>query len=72
MPSNQFYTQLGWDLKTLRLRKRTKAKHLAARMGISTQQLYKYESGKDRIPLERFIQYIDELGVSSIHFVIEK
>lgn len=47
---------LARNLKTIRVRKRLSLKTVAAGLGISYQQVQKYENGKDRVAAARLYQ----------------
>lgn len=59
-----FDVQLGRRVAIARKELEMTGADLAARVGISTQQLYKYEWGEDSIPLRRLIAFCRILHVS--------
>lgn len=55
--------QIGNNTRLLRLRKNITLKALASALGISIQQLCKYEQGKNRISAGRLLVISETLGV---------
>jgi len=59
---------IGESLRRLRLRAGLSQMKLAERIGVTYQQIQKYESGKSSINVERLLQIADALGVPVISF----
>lgn len=58
------YQILGQNLRALRLAACYSQAELAQKLGVSFQQVQKYESGVNRLPLDTMITLRDLLGVS--------
>lgn len=56
--------QIGARIRSLRDQRRTTQSALAERLGLSLQQVQKYESGETRLPASRVVQIADALGAS--------
>lgn len=67
MKENQdnFYKKLGWAVKSVRTRKGVSVLEIAEELEISPQQIYKYESGKNRIPIDTLTKICTLLKVKS-------
>jgi transcriptional regulator with XRE-family HTH domain len=48
---------IGENIRILRLIKKIKTDSLSSYVGISPNQLYKYETGKDRVPVEKLYMF---------------
>ncbi len=57
-------TNIGQQLKMLRIGKKISQKHLASLMGITYQQVQKYENGLNRISVSRLWQYCRIFNIS--------
>lgn len=57
---NPFYVDVGWRIRTMRMKHKISMQLLADHIGISRNQINKYERGHDRINLER-LQKIAEI-----------
>jgi transcriptional regulator with XRE-family HTH domain len=57
-------TNIGQQLKMLRISKKISQKHLAGLMGITYQQVQKYENGLNRISVSRLWQYCRIFNIS--------
>ncbi len=64
MKENKF----GNKLKEIRKRKGLSQIQLAEMLGVSYQQIQKYESGKNRISLDRLIDLLQRLDISVAEF----
>jgi transcriptional regulator with XRE-family HTH domain len=60
---------IGQRMRRLRNNKQLSQEELAARIGISCQQLQKYESGANRISASRLVQVADALNVEISRFL---
>lgn len=58
-----YYKHLGYILRGYRQFRKIKASEIATILGISIQQLHKYEKGKDRIPIYRLELYSEHVNV---------
>lgn len=63
-----FDKELGQRLKALRQMKNLSQKYLAERLGISFQQLQKYENGSNRMPPDRIALSAQVLGMNINYF----
>ena len=61
--AGEFDGIVGTRIRAVRTEAGFSLEELAARMGISVQQLYKYETGVNRISVSRLIDIADGLGV---------
>lgn len=52
---SMFYTKLGAKLRRMREASGRSQEAMGDRMGVSFQMVQKYESGRCRIPLDRFL-----------------
>lgn len=55
--------EIGQRIKLVRSNRRITQEDLAARLGISSQQLQKYENGTNRISVSRLVEVARQLGV---------
>lgn len=60
-----FYIRLGWALRIRRKSKKIPAANMAKIIGVSYQQICKYEAGKDRIPVDRLDTLCQELKIDT-------
>ncbi|MEM8527988.1 MAG: helix-turn-helix transcriptional regulator [Bacteroidota bacterium] len=58
-----YYEHLGAILKAYRCFRKIKAVEIATILGVSVQQLHKYEKGKDRIPIDKLERYSNRIDV---------
>jgi len=58
-----FYERLGWALKSHRKHKKVSQAEIAKVVGVTFQQIQKYESGDNRIPVDKLDDYCSYLGV---------
>lgn len=63
--------ELGRRVRTQRLAAGMSQQALAGKLGISFQQLQKYEKGANRISVSRMRQIAEHLGVPFSHFVAD-
>ncbi|MBN8520318.1 MAG: helix-turn-helix transcriptional regulator [Alphaproteobacteria bacterium] len=66
-----FNAGLGHRLRVLRQTRQLSQKALADALGISFQQLQKYERGSNRLTVDRLIQVSHILGVGAAYFLDE-
>jgi len=59
---------IGEQVRFFRIASGMKQKDLSAKLGVSYQQVQKYETGKDKISIGRLMDISDVLGVSIINF----
>jgi len=59
---NNFHIVLGQNLNAMRKAKRVTQEQLAEVLGITFQQVQKYENGRNRIPLDKLITTCKFLG----------
>lgn len=64
--------EIGFRIAKLRRKIRKSREQLAFDIGISQQQLWKYESGISRIVVDRLVIIADALGVRIIDLFFEK
>lgn len=62
---------IGKRISLLRKERKVTLKDLAKEMGITYQQLQKYETGENRTPISRLIKICSFLGVSIQFFLSE-
>ena len=58
-------TQLGVRIRAARLQRKMSQQHLAGRIGVSFQQLQKYEDGQNRLSVGRFCLLAAALNVTA-------
>ena len=64
MQKNQeFYNRLGWALRSQRGVKKVKIEEIAKKLEISAQQIQKYETGENRIPVDKLAIYCELLEI---------
>jgi transcriptional regulator with XRE-family HTH domain len=56
--------EVGRRIKESRLERGLSRRDLGARLGVSGQQIHKYENGKDAVPLHRLLALASMCGVS--------
>lgn len=66
--TNDIDVGIGLKIETLRTALSITRKELAQKLGITHQQLQKYEKGLNRISASRLVDVANILGVSVIHF----
>ncbi len=59
-----FYKELGGRVRAIRRMKKYSMKDVAAMLNISYQQVQKYESGHNRIPIQAILSLCKQLDVS--------
>lgn len=64
----EFNTALGHKLMVLRLRQKISQSNLGMRLGISGQQIHKYETGESRIPPEKLFRCAEIFNISIEYF----
>jgi transcriptional regulator with XRE-family HTH domain len=64
------YFEIGAKIYELRVMNRTSAKSLADKIGVTTQQMYKYEKGVNRIPIPRLLIIAQIFNKPLEHFII--
>ena len=62
--SREFFKYLGNRLKYFRILNKYSQEHIAQILGVTFQQIQKYESGANSIPLEKFILFAKILNLS--------
>ena len=63
--TNKLDLELGFKIRQIRQRKEMSLNEVAGRIGVSSQQLRKYELGRNRISAQRLGQIADILGVTA-------
>ena len=72
-PKNtDFNTKLGKKLSFLRQNRSLSQGELGDLLGVRAQQIHKYETGENRVTVERLKDCADVLGVSMNYFFIDK
>lgn len=64
-----FYKKLGYILKVIRRERKISSKLIAEQLNVSIQQLHKYESGTNKISIERLEKYC-RITNSSTHKIL--
>lgn len=59
----EFYNRLGWALRSQRGVKKVAVEDIAKILEVSAQQIQKYETGKDRIPVDKLTSYCEVLKI---------
>lgn len=59
----EFYRKLGWALKIQRKKQKINIGSIAKMLDVSIQQINKYESGENRIPVDKLDRLCRELGL---------
>ena len=67
---DDYYQKLGWVLKSQREIRKYTVKKTAKWLGVTPQQLCKYESGENRIPVDRLVKFCDLVNIE-VSWVIE-
>lgn len=62
-------TALGQKIRILRKGQKKTLHDMAQHFGISAQQFQKYETGEDRLPAARLIEFCKLFGLSFHHFI---
>lgn len=65
---NQINKQIGTQIKALRKLNKMSQTELGDEIGITYQQIQKYESGANKVSPERFYQLADVFGISVTEF----
>lgn len=63
--TNKLDLELGFKIRQIRQRKEMSLNEVAGRIGVSSQQLRKYELGRNRISAQRLGQIAEILGVTA-------
>lgn len=58
-----FYKNLGWALRSQRRVRKVSIEQVSEAVGVSNQQIQKYETGQNRIPVDKLIAYCDVLQI---------
>ena len=66
---SNFNKELGLKIKKVRIMRKLSQTDLAKAIGISFQQIQKYESGKDRVSVERLKDICKALKVDYLTFI---
>lgn len=61
----EFYIRLGWALKSQRELKKISVFDTAKELEITHQQVRKYESGENRIPVDKLERFCDLMQIKS-------
>lgn len=69
LPEGPFYQDLGRNVRTARSAAGKSQSEVAEFLEVSFQQVQKYESGKNRIPLDRLVSLADYLEVPLQQFI---
>jgi transcriptional regulator with XRE-family HTH domain len=69
---HRFYTEIGENIKTARVVAGKSQQDVAEFLGITFQQLQKYESGKNRAPVDRIVKIADYLRIPLSQLVPDK
>lgn len=67
--ATKFYVNLGRRVREARLTTAFTLKEFAAKLGISYQQMEKYEDGKNRVTVDRMMQIVELTGMPIDFFV---
>ncbi len=59
---------IGQNLRNLRMEMNLSQHDVATHLGVSSQQVQKYESGQNRFPIDRLYTLKKYLGISYEHF----
>lgn len=65
LKNQKYYQKLGWALKAQRKQKKVCFLDIAKKLEISGQQLSKYESGENRIPVDKLDIYCQILKIKA-------
>lgn len=57
----EMYKKIGIKLLEMRVSKDIRPSFIASALGVSVQQYKKYETGQNRIPLDKFICFCDAI-----------
>jgi transcriptional regulator with XRE-family HTH domain len=68
-PAEKMYADLGKRLKALRIRAGVSQEGLADAMGVTFQQIQKYESGQNRLHIAKLHQICDILDIGWSYFL---
>lgn len=66
---SELYKVVGEKIRLARLTKGLTGEILGERLGITEQQVLKYERGEARIPLDRLLVLAEETGLSIVYFL---
>ena len=64
---NNIEQEIGAQIRSVRAKKRITQRQIAMQLGISTHQLYKYESGRDKVSVSR----LHEIAIALEVLVVE-
>jgi transcriptional regulator with XRE-family HTH domain len=64
------YSEIGVKIYELRMINKISAKTLADKVGVTTQQMYKYEKGINRIPISRLVIVAQAFNKPLEYFII--
>lgn len=67
--TNKLDLELGFKIRQIRQRREMSLNEVAGRIGVSSQQLRKYELGRNRISAQRLGQIADILGVTAAELI---
>jgi transcriptional regulator with XRE-family HTH domain len=59
-----FVREVGRRMREVRVHRGLTREQMGKRLGVSPQQIFKYETGKDAVPLHRLLQFASLFGVS--------
>lgn len=69
LTEHQFYSEVGDNIKNARNLSGESQESLAEFLGVAFQQLQKYESGANRIPIDRLAKIADRFGMPLSEFL---
>jgi transcriptional regulator with XRE-family HTH domain len=69
LTDQEFYSEIGDNIKSARNLSGESQERLAEFLGVSFQQLQKYETGANRIPIDRLAKIADRFGMPLSEFL---
>ncbi len=68
---SEFDKQIGLKIKIIRITQGKKQGDLASHLGISLQQVQKYESGKSKIAVSILVNIARYFSVEAVYFLVK-